>query len=310
MPELVWVNFPVSATNVAQFNGATRCDAFYTDDDQDRHVLVATSNELYEVFYSYRGIATAVLQPLDAAPNDVAGIYSPNNKSRHAFVQNHNGYFTEMAYHPVVPTMELISLVGNIPLRLSVLYDNVMHYWHAMLLDQNGGISHACWNQKTNVPNYANWGFEIGNFGPNVVADIGAFFSPDGLTKHTIVAGFDGTLTEAYWNSTDAEQGFGFDSISLAGLGTVPGGVTSVAAFYVPGGPYTRRVVAAGPQGVFEFAYDPAIAGVRAAKLLVPDSEVLDIGGFYSPDDNVCHATILLKGDGVTQIVQEVYYPA
>jgi hypothetical protein len=90
----------------------------------------------------------------------------------------------------------------------------------------------------------------------------------------------------------------------------VPGGVTSVAAFYVPDSAYTRRVVAAGAQGVFEFAYDPAIAGIRAAKLLIPDSEVLDIGGFFSADDNVCHAILLLKGDGVTQIVQEVYYPA
>ncbi len=309
MLELVWVTFAVSVTNVAQFNGAVRCDAFYTNDDQDRHVLVATSSDLWEVFYSYRGIATAHLKSLDNAPNDIAGFYTPNTKSRHALLQDPGGDFFEIVYHPAGPSLELLSLYGDIPLRISSLYNPVTNYWHALLLGQDGTIHNLSWNPKFNFPNYANGASPLGHFGP-AVADIGAFFTSDDATKHTIVAGFDGTITEIYWSTNKDEMDQLGDHFSQVVLGPIPGGVNAVAAFFIPGGLYTRRVVAAGPQGVFEFAYDPAIAGVRAAKLLVPESEVLDIGGFYSPDDNVCHAILLLKGDGITQIVQEVYYPA
>jgi hypothetical protein len=314
MSEPVWVNFPVSATNVAQFNGAVRCDAFYSNDDQDRHVLVATSSDLWEVFYSYRGIATAELQSLQLAPQDIAGFYSPNDKSRHALTADPRGLITEITFHPVVPALE--NEYGTV-LRMSAFYNTDTHFCHAMLLQPNSFVYDLSWNiNKIGPVPFSP--FLLGHFAVTLVAgDVAGFYTPDDKTKHAILAGADGTLAELYWSTDFDEKGATGEDITYQVpdlgktiLGKVPGGIDAVAAFYVEGAQYTRRVVAAGPQGVFEFAYDPSIASVRAAKLLVPSSEVLDIGGFYSPDDNVCHAILLLKGDGRTQIVQEVYYPA
>jgi hypothetical protein len=122
------------------------------------------------------------------------------------------------------------------------------------------------------------------------------------------VAGLDGTLYENYWFTTDDEKGNNASvdaQVGHATIGVVPGGSTNVAAFYHPDKPLKRRIIASGPMGVYEFAYDPKL-GVRAAQL-TDDTDVVSIGGFYSTDDKVSHA-ILLHDDGRMKTVEEVYY--
>ncbi|MGA2558042.1 MAG: hypothetical protein ABSF17_00065 [Terracidiphilus sp.] len=314
----VWVNFPVSATNIAQFNGAVYCDAFYTDDDKDRHALITVGRTIYEVFYSAKGIGTALLKTFhDDTTVGIAGFYSPNDKSRHAVSSSQglpgNGAIYDLTYHPAQPNDGVIGYpISNG--RVSAFYNPKSHNNHAIYLQANNTVSEVGWNWK----NYSDpiHEFDLGSYPAfSAINEVAGFYTSDDKAKHAIVGCADGSIVELYW-FTDYDDKLSnlivdnrVPDIGQTIVAQIPGSVIAVAAFYVKGNQYSRRVVAATDQGVFEVAYDPAI-GVRAAKLLVPDSAVLDIGGFYSPDDNQCHAILLLDGDGTTQIVQEVYYPA
>jgi len=306
MSEPIWVNFPVSATNIAQFNGAVYCD-----DDKDRHVLIAVGGTVYEVFYSTKGIATALLKTFNNETiYGIAGFYSPNDKSRHAVAAY--GPIYDLIYHPAQQPDGVIGY--PIPyLRFSAFYNTDTHFSHAIGLGATGIVYDLCWNWKArgNIV----YQFELGQYQAFfTIKDVASFYAPNDKTKHAILGCSDGQIAELYWSTDYDEKLSGVLETFVPDVGQtivaqIPGSVIAVAAFYIKGNQYSRRVVAATSEGVFEVAYDKVI-GVRAAKLLVPGSAVIDIGGFYSPDDNMCHAILLLKGDGTTQIVQEVYYPA
>ncbi|MGA2536073.1 MAG: hypothetical protein ABSF53_08670 [Terracidiphilus sp.] len=310
MSEPVWVDFPVSATNIAQFNGAAYCDAFYTDDDKDRHALIVVDATLYEVYYSAKGIYTALLKTFDDTIYGIAGFYSPNDKSRHAVAAVYDAIY-DLIYHPT--QLDGVVLYAVPYLRISAFYNTDTHFSHAITLGATGIVYDLCWNWKTDG-NIANL-FELGQYQAFfTINDVASFYAPDDKTKHAILGCSDGKIAELYWSTDYDEKLSGVLENFVPDVGQtivaqIPGSVIAVAAFYIKGNQYSRRVVAATSEGVFEVAYDKAV-GVRAAKLLVPESAVIDIGGFYSPDDNMCHAILLLKGDGTTQIVQEVYYPA
>jgi hypothetical protein len=127
-----WINIPVSGVDLRSFDRAIRIDGFYSENDQFRHVLVATPTQVFEVFYSTLGQGTALLTGLDLPPTDIAGLYSANNKSRHAFIQVGltaeltDGYFYEITYDPVVPSMEGFQpFIDGVPQRISALYNSV-----------------------------------------------------------------------------------------------------------------------------------------------------------------------------------------
>lgn len=315
MSEPIWVNFPVSATNIAQFNGAVYCDAFYTDDDKDRHVLIVVGATVYEVYYSAQGIYTALLKTFDDTINGIAGFYSPNDKSRHAVASYgalYAGAIYDLIYHPAQQLDGVISY-GFSSVRISAFNNTDTHFNHAITLEPNSTVSDLCWNWK----HYSDpiYGFDLGSYQAFfAINDVASFYTPDDKNKHAILGCSNGQIAELYWSTDyDEKLASGTDprvpDIGQTIVAQIPGSVIAVAAFYIKGNQYSRRVVAATSEGVFEVAYD-RVVGVRAAKLLVPESAVIDIGGFYSPDDNMCHAILLLNGDGTTQIVQEVYYPA
>jgi hypothetical protein len=318
-----WINIPVSGVDLRSFDGALRIDGFYSDNDYFRHVLVATHTQVFEFFYSTLGQGTALLTGLDVPPTDIAGLYSANNKSRHAFIQVGltaeltDGFFYEITYDPVVPSMEAFQpFFDGVPQRISALYNSVTHIWHVVQLYGASSVCEVIWNKKLNTPGHVNWRIPIFLPGSERVLDVAAFFTPDDNNKHAIILRGDGSLIEAYWSTNidetlsspdDKIVSFSDYEVSSTLIGTVPGGATAVAAFYVEGLEYSRRIVAAGPQGVFEFAYDPAIPVVRAAQLAT-FTDVIDIAGFFSTDDKACHALVLRGGNGTTPIIRELYY--
>ena len=150
MPEPTWVSFPVSAVNVATFQGAYRCDAFYSDDDKNRRVLVLAGKSVYEAFYSTEGIATTLLKQLEDISDliDVAGFYSPTDKSRHAVISladlSGQAQVLEFVSHPAQ-----LGVVGQgmLALRMSAFYNPDSHFSHAITLGTNT-IYDFVWNLK------------------------------------------------------------------------------------------------------------------------------------------------------------------
>ena len=319
MPEPTWVSFPVSAVNIATFQGAYRCDAFYSNDDKYRRVLVVAGRSVYEASYSTKGIGTALLKQFEVSDLiDIAGFYSPTNKSRHAVISladlSGEAQMIELVSHPTQsgvvsqPSQEMLAL------RISAFYNLDTHFSHAITLGTNT-IYDFVWDLKNKGNNQQL--FEVRSF-PTLptIADVAGFYTEDDRAKHAIFGCFDGTLVELYWFTDDEEKqvsaGGVLPTVPNVGevvLAQLPGRVIAVAAFYIRGNRYSRRVVASTEEGVFEVAYDPHV-GVRAAKLLVPEGTVLDVGGFYSEDDKMCHAILLLVDQNNQRIVQEVYYPA
>jgi hypothetical protein len=302
-----WVNIPISRVNLTTLQGALRCDAFYAPYDKTRHVVVGTKTDIYEVHYSNDIVGAPILNTVPSPPVDVAGTYGKTKNALINYALFGDGSLTQIIVTEGAP--KTVPSVA-IHLRISTFFNLSTNVQHMVTLGNQGSVKGFTWDPANAMESFQiDNGVHLGTYGIGAIADVAGLYSSDDKAKHAIVAGFDGTLYEDYWFTTDDEKGNNKAAdalISHATVGVVPGGATNVAAFYNPDKPLKRRILASGPKGVYEFAYDPKL-GVRAAQL-TGDTDVVSIGGFYSTDDKVSHAILLHdKVDG-TQTVEEVYY--
>src|SRR5262249_25084453 len=123
----------------------------------------------------------------------------------------------------------------------------------------------------------------------------GSFYSPDDHYRHAIVATADGDVTELFYHPSTGT--------GRALLGNFPG-VTHVSAFYADDDPQFRRrvLVADGAGRIHDIRF--GAPGEVAIDLRTVASNVVDVGGFFSSDDNYRHA-IVAAGDGS---VRELFY--
>jgi hypothetical protein len=150
-----WINIPVSGVDLRSFDGAIRIDGFYSDNDHFRHGVVATPTQVFEVFYSTLGQGTALLTGLDLPPTDIAGLYSANNKSRHAFIQVEltaeptDGYFLRNNLRSSCPVNGGVpAIFDGVPQRISALYNSVTHIWHVVQLYGASSVCEVIWKNS------------------------------------------------------------------------------------------------------------------------------------------------------------------
>jgi len=130
---------------------------------------------------------------------------------------------------------------------------------------------------------------------PDLV-DIGAFYTNDDNARHVIIATQDGSISEIFYKP---EWG-----VHIASLGTVTG-ATRVCGFYTPDDNYRHAIVATAAGEVFEIFY--GTQGIHRIKIgefpqIGKFPPIIDIAGFYSPDDQYRHVIVGLEGDVITEI--------
>lgn len=279
---------PTGISVLSQIAGAFRCDGFFTDDDRYRHAIVGSRDgHISEVFYSPttgHGVAPLAQMPGLA---DVAGFFTPDDSQRHVLALTGDGNIHEIFYNP--KTGKGQSVIGTIQNAQHVagFYSDDDRYRHAIVAAADGSITEVFYH-----PKHGSGRSRLGTF-QNVV-DVGCFYSADDHYRHAIVATADGSIVELFYHP---QKGSGQTVIA-----NVPG-VKSVTAYYVPTDLYSRRIQAADAGGaVYEFRFHPNYGKLKV-RLAHPGS-VLDLGGFYSADDQVRHA-ILLDPQGN---VRELFY--
>ena len=104
----------VSATNLISMPKATRCDAFYSADDHDHHVIVgATDGTLSEVFYRPdTNVARTPLVRIDGLI-DLAAFYTDDDKNRHVLTIDRSGNVKEIYYSTAGVSEVQIATIQN-----------------------------------------------------------------------------------------------------------------------------------------------------------------------------------------------------
>jgi hypothetical protein len=130
----------VSATDLITMQNAVRCDAFYSPDDKDRHVIVGASDgTISEIFY--RPDINVAHTPLIQVEGlvDLAALYTDDDKNRHVLTLDGAGNIKEV-YCSTAGISEV--QLANIPngTRISGFYSEDDHMRHAIVATSDGKL--------------------------------------------------------------------------------------------------------------------------------------------------------------------------
>lgn len=280
---------PKGLAELGHVANLTCCDGFFSGDDNFRHAVVGTGNgNITEIPFSPvsgqpQGI-TAFLNGL----LDLGAFTSDDDQFRHIVAVDFDGNVWDIAWNGNTPPLRQI--LARIPnaVRVSGFYTADNQRRHAIVATTDGNVF-AVYYQTLDNPNPQT--ASLGNF-QNIV-DIGGFFSSDDGYRHAIVGTADGTVTEIYFSSNLQP--------SQSAIANVPD-LARVSAYYAGGDNFFRRRVQVLTSGgrIHEVRYHPDFGIMRA--VLFNPSSLVDLGGFFTGDDNFRHAILATPGGDVQEL--------
>jgi hypothetical protein len=275
----------VSAVNLVTISNATRCDAFYSPDDKDRHIIVVASDgDISEVYFQHAPVSETHLIQVDGLI-DLAAFYTDDDNNRHVLTIDTSGGVKEVYYDTHGISQVQIATIKNAA-RVSGFYDVDDKSRHALIATTDGKVIEIAYGQgspkQTQVAALDD------------IIDICAFYTTDDRYSHVIVATANGNITEVYYSPTKA------------GGTTVISNVTdprAIAGFYSGNEYFSRRVqIQTGNNHILEIRFDASDTPVIHP--LYNGAPVADIGGFVSTDDEISHCMVLQT----TGQIVEMYY--
>jgi hypothetical protein len=263
------------------------CDGFFSGDDNFRHAVVGTSDgNITEIPFSPvigqpQG-ATAFLNGL----LDLGAFYSVGDQLRHIVAVDFDGNVWDTAWNTNnSPRRRIIAKIPNAFRISGFAADNDLMY--AIVATSDGNVFGVSYTDGSLNPQTAS----LGTF-QNIV-DVGSFFSPDDGYRHAIVGTADGTVTEIFF-SLDLR-------VSQSGIAKILD-LAKVSAYYAGGDHFFRRrvQVLTGGGRIHEVRYHPDF-GIMHAVLFNP-GPLVDLGGFFTDDDNFRHAILVTTGGDVQEL--------
>lgn len=254
------------------------CDGFYSPDDKMRHVITGTSaGDIFETFFNpTAGTGQAHLINVGAL-RDLGSFYTNDDSIRHVIALDPSGKVSEVYYSPKsgVSTTGLGNIDGGN--KVCGFYTPDDHFRHAIVGAASGDIFEIFYgkgkgqSKLTTIPD---------------LMDIAGFYSPDDQFRHVISASLDGTIRETFYHPKKGNH--------TAVLAKIPG-VKRIGAFYAPKDKlYSRRVQVlyddGGTRKVCELRYSSQSIALRNE--LGATAGAVDLGGFYSDDDQMSHCVI------------------
>jgi Papain family cysteine protease len=276
----------LSATNLISIGNAICCDAFYSADDKDRHVIVATSTgDISEVYYRHAPVSKTHLLQVNGLI-DLAAFYTDDDKTRHVLTLDNSGKVTEIYYSTAGISQTPIATIPN-AVKISGFYSPNDHRRHALIATTDGKIIEVAYGGAAPGQKI------IATLGATIT-DICAFYTADDQYSHAIVATVDGNITEVFYSSAKA----GGTSV-IANVADPK----TIAGFYSGNQYFSRRVqVQTGNNDVVEIRFDTDDTPIIHP--LYDGAPIADIGGFISADDGFSHCIVLQTN---AEIV-EMYY--
>jgi C1A family cysteine protease len=277
---------------LSSMNGTICLDGFYSPDDTNRHAIIGSvSGAVTEIFYNPQTGQGRSLLTTQHHLLDLGAFYTPDDKFRHVITADNAGNIAEVFYSPSTGIGN--APLGNIPgaSRVCGFYTDDDKDRHAIIATTAGAIIEVFYNNNGRGQS------QIGSL-KNVV-DIGGFYSSDDKFRHVIVGTADGNITEIYYD--------GKTGIHSTVIANIPG-LKKVSAFYTADHHfYNRRIlILTSTNTVVEIRYDPT-NGIITNRLFTGDpaaASMVDIGGFYSPDDQDAHCIVAMP----TGDIKEVFY--
>jgi len=276
----------VSAVNLVAVPKAIRCDAFYSNDDKDRHVIVAASDGSISEIY-FRNAPDISETPLIRVAGliDLAAFYTDDDQNRHVLTIDNLGNVNEVYYSTAGISETRIATIPN-AIRISGFYSADDHRRQAIVATSTGQVIEISYGQGNPTQEL------IGGFG--AIVDVCAFYTNDDGYRHAIIATADGNITEVFYSPTKAGGTSVITNVSNS---------KSIAGFYSGNQYFGRRIqIQTGDNKIVEVRFDSADAPILHP--LYDGASIADIGGFVSTDDHFSHCMVL---QSTGQLV-EMYY--
>lgn len=276
----------VSAANIIAVPNAMRCDGFYSPDDKERHIIVATSDgSISEVYFRNAPDISEVALVRVEGLIDLAAFYTDDDNNRHVLAIDKLGNVKEVYYSTAGISQTQVATIPNAT-RISAFYSADDHRRHAVVATSDGRVIDVSYGHGAATQN------EIAAFG--AISDICAFYTNDDGYRHAIVATPDGNITEVFYSPTKA----GGTSVIIN-----VDNPKAVSGFYSANQYFSRRIqIQSGDNKVVEVRFDSSDSPILHP--LYNGAPIADIGGFISADDNFSHCMVL---QSTGQIV-EIYY--
>jgi len=218
--------------------------AFYSDDDQFRHVIAALDDgQVWEVFYNpASGQGQTALATL-AGVVAVSGFFSPDDGYRHAIVATADGNVTEIFYNPQSGQGQV--LLANLPgvIDVASFFSPDDGYRHAIVATADGNVTEIFYDPQSGQGQVA-----LGNI-PGATR-VGAFFAPDDplFSRRVVVASRDGTIRQIKYGPAGG--------IVITQIANVSGAI-DLGGFFSSDDGNRHAIVAASDGGVQEIFYKP-----------------------------------------------------
>ena len=271
-----------------QLDGVLACDGFFSPDDNYRHAIVGTSvGSITEIFFNPQsGQGQSLLTSLNGLL-DLGAFYSTDDQYRHVIVATSDGNIWEVFYSPKAGQGQtILANISNV-IRVSGFFSSDDNFRHAIVATTDGRVIEIFFN-----PQQGQGQTVLGTF--QGIVDIGSFFSPDDNSRHVLVGTNDGNLTEIYYNPIT-----GIHQVVIA---NIPG-LLRVSSYYASGDQFfNRRVQVVSSSGrIHEVRYHPNF-GIMRSVLFNTSSSLLDLGGFFTPDDNFFHAILAAAAGDIQEL--------
>ncbi len=126
---------------------------FYTDDDQYRHAIVATTNgDVHEIFYSPAiGIHDSVIAHYNDRVVGVAGFYTPDDKNRHAIVATANSEIHEIYYNPQIGIHDSVIARHSNVVSVAGFFTPDDNNRHAIVTTSDGTVYEVYYNPQIGI---------------------------------------------------------------------------------------------------------------------------------------------------------------
>ncbi len=254
------------------------CDGFFSDDDDRRHVLTGTAaGDIVETFFHPEMGGGQVTLTNIRSLRDVAAFYTSDDSYRHVIALDQEGVISEIYFSPKFGiSSTVLATIGGAN-KVCGFYSPDDDFRHAIVGTASGDIFEIFFGKGKGQAKLATI---------KDLMDVAGFYSPDDDFRHVIAASLDGTITEIYYHPKKG--------VHSAVLATIPG-VRRIGAFYAPKSNfYSRRVLVmyedAGTRNICELRYSSASRFLRNE--LGAAAGAVDLGGFFSHDDQMSHCVI------------------
>lgn len=268
--------------------GSFCCDGFFSGDDNMRHTISGTADgSITEIFFNPQaGHGQSQLTNCNGLA-DLGSFYTGDDRYRHVIAAKTNGDIIEIFYSPQsgLSIAPLATIKGAT--KICGFFTSDDNCRHAIVLTKDGKIIEIFYNSSGLGSS------QIGNF--NNVVDIGCFYSHDDNYRHVIATTDDGNLREIFFHP---QKG-----IHSTVLTYIPG-LTRVTAFYTSDNDfYNRRIqVLTKKNEIYEVRYHPVNGVITHLLLKETNESIVDIGGFFSPDDNIMHCIALYEHGNIKEL--------